>query len=432
MRKVILFALITVFSLASFGQNTRVKFNLSDYGVKIKPDKRLITVMATFEIAGLEAPLGEQGEKFRKTLKDELNNVTPELRQKVKIFINLYRKRHAIDSVSELAAPFISLAYALTAPPELNAPERSVDMPDDLLEVLDFAVLVQQFYKTPGMAANIDRYFKTYSKTADILRPSAEEMVRDILDYLHTKPQLIHVERVKVNLKSAGKKKKRQIIETRRHQRNFSIVPEMLASKEAVNFLNIRDNYYAVVSPDTNLSSSEVRRAYLQFVLDPLVLENAKDIATRRTSIKKLLDARRKEGTSISPDVFLAVSRSLVAAVDIREEEYRKGRIATIQARKKIDTLSAVSEKKKVSAELKRYKDALADDAALELSERYEGGAVLAFYFAQKLRGTENSGFDITNSLNDWIVSLKPSEEKDRLDEFAEARNRAFEKKAFR
>jgi len=427
MKKVLLFAIITIFSLTSFGQKSGNKFHLSDYGVKIKPDKRLILVMASLEIAGMRTVLSTKGEQFRKTLDSDLSTVSPEIKEKIRSFVSQYRKRHPKKSVAEVTAPFISLAYSLTETPELNAPERSIDLPDDLLEVLDFAEIIKRLYKSPGFASFIDSYFKTYSETGDLLQPSAEAMVRDLLDYLHTKPRLIYLE--KIRTKSKKGKEKTIRVDTVRHQRNFSIVPELLASKGTINFLNIQDNYYAVVSPETNLRSSEVRRAYLQFVLDPLVLENAKDIAVHRPAIKKLLDERRKKGAAVSPDVLLAVSRSLVAAADIREKEYRKGRIATNQARNRIDTKRTKAEKNEVSDELQRYKSALADDAALELSNSYENGAVLAFYFAQKLRGTEDSGFDIANSLGDWISSLEPNGEKDRLSEYATAKNRAVEKR---
>ncbi len=86
-------------------------------------------------------------------------------------------------------------------------------------------------------------------------------------------------------------------------------------------------------------------------------------------------------------------------------------------------------EKRAVVAELNKFKETLADESALRLSESYEKGAVLAFYFAEKLRGTENSGFDISSSLKDWIVSLVPAEENKRLEQYADARKRAIDRK---
>ena len=248
-------------------------------------------------------------------------------------------------------------------------------------------------------------------------------MVRDILDYLHTKPELVYIERVRVDIPG---KKKLQRIESREYQRSFKIVPAMLAPKGTVNFLNIRDSYFAIIPPELDLSASEVRRAYLQFVLDPLVLKNARTIIQNSEGIKKLLEQRRKAGSAVSPDVVLAVSRSLVAGADAREEEFRKVKLATSQARRKIELLETDAEKRAVVSELERVKRIFADESALQLSESYEKGAVLAFYFAQKLKGLEDSGFDVASSLTDWITSIDISAEEDRLALNADARKRAL------
>jgi hypothetical protein len=257
------------------------------------------------------------------------------------------------------------------------------------------------------------------------MRPFAVQMVRDLLDYLHTRPQTNIIERVKVEAQSA-KKKKTTLKSTglRERERRFYIVPEMLAPHATVNFRNIGDEYFAIVPPATDLSNSEARRAFLQFVVDPLVLNNAKDISGMSGGIRSLLDERRKTNPNVSPDVFLAVSRSLVAAIDAKEAEYRKTQIATAQARRKIDATKE-EDKRKVSAELETFKRSLKDETALQLSEAYESGAVLAFYFARQLDGLAESGFDIAASMRDMILSLDAAKESGRLAEFAEARARA-------
>jgi tetratricopeptide (TPR) repeat protein len=203
-------------------------------------------------------------------------------------------------------------------------------------------------------------------------------------------------------------------------------VPELLAPAGTINFQNVGDNYYAVVPPNTNLSQSEVRRVYLQFVVDPLVSKNAKDILPFRDGIKQLLEERRKAGVEVSPDVFLAVSRSLVSAIDAKESEYQKVQKATAEARQKIDAAQGVEAKRAVSAELAALKQSFADETAAQLSSAYERGAVLSFYFADQLKGLENSGFDISASLRDIILSLDPAKESNRLAQFAAARNRVI------
>lgn len=434
MKKVLLLSVFLFFVAGVFAQTSPVgTFDLSNYGVKIEPDRRLMVVMAALEAAGLDTPLTADGVKFRQKLKADLQGLDPKLRQKMVVFVEQYKRRHSQATNAEIVSPFISMAYTLSPAPDFSDPARATDLPGDLLEVLDFAPLVREFYRSAikkdgadvSMKNQFDEYVKDYQTAGDAMRPSTAKMVADLLDYLHTRPDLTYIDRIKTQVKNSKGKKDLEKTELRERTRRFYIVPEMLAPKETINFRNIGDDYFAIVPPATDLSVSEVRRAYLQFVVDPLVLKNAKDISTVRDGIKTLLDERRKSNPDVSPDVFLAVSRSLVAAIDARQIEFEKTRIATAQARRKIDQMKTVEEKKAVSAELDAFKKTLSNETALQLSEAYEKGSVLAFYFADQLKGLEDSGFDIAGSLRDYVLALDATKETNRLAQSAEARKAA-------
>jgi tetratricopeptide (TPR) repeat protein len=137
------------------------------------------------------------------------------------------------------------------------------------------------------------------------------------------------------------------------------------------------------------------------------------------------VDERRKTNPNVSPDAYLAVSRSLVSAIDAKEQEFAKVNSATFLSRQRIATLKTDDEKKKVTAELEKFKQAQSDETALRLSDDYENGAVLSFYFAEQLRGMETAGFDIAASMREMLLSFDPAKESNRLAEFAEAKKRA-------
>ena len=454
MKRVLLFALISAFALGVFGQNTSQVFDFSQYGVKIEPDRRLIVVLASLEAAGMETNLTDKGKEFRQKLRTDLTTLNPDLRQKMKFFIDQYKKRHEKATAAELIAPFVSMAYTLGPVPDLNEPTRATDLPGDLLEVLDFSPYIRQFYRSPikvsaddgtekttTVGARIEEYYKDYQAAGDALRPSTGRMIGDLLDYLHTRPQTTYFEQIKTQIKT-GKKQKAtlQKVESRERTRRFFIVPDLLAQKDTINFRNISDDYYAIVPPETDLSESEVRRAYLQFILDPIILKNAKDIVTFKDGIKTLLDERRQTNADISPDIFLAVSRSLVTAVDARQTYYRNYQEATAEARRNAnagrkpisETTDATGRKVvKLTNELylidgKFAMPSAEDEMNLKLSEAYEKGAVLSFYFANSLKGLEDSQFDIASSLHDIILSLDTTKEANRLAENADARKRAL------
>jgi tetratricopeptide (TPR) repeat protein len=431
-------AVLLTFVFVAHSQDVAAGFDLGNYGVKIEPDKRVMLVLAALDSARTEnekgervpvlrTRLSEQGEKFRELLKSDMAGMSDQLRQRISNFVVAHKRRNSTLSDEQLIAPFISMAYALSQAPELTDPVVTSDLPGNLLDVLDFAPLVRDLYRTTNIGVNLNEYVKQYRTASDLtLRPSARAMVSELLAYLHTRPQLMIVERVKTQAPKTGSKKDAiQKVVPRERPRQFVIVPEMLAPVGYVNFVNVKDDYYVVIPPGTDLTNSEVRRAYLQFVIDPLVLDHAKDIESVRPIIKKVLDERRKLDPNTSPDIFLTVSRSLVAAADAKQIERSRLQIATQQAREKIARMKTDAERIKVSAELEQFKKVQADETVLKLSDDYEKGALLAFYFADQLVGLEESGFDIASSMKEMIAGFDGSKEAGRYESLADARQRA-------
>lgn len=437
MRKFIFTAIIL---LAAAGANVfaqqRAGFDLSNYGVRIEPDKRVMIVLAALDssrtedadgrsVRSLNTPLSAKGSEFRDLLSSDLAEMPDDLRKKISAFVNRYKSSNPKLTDSEIVAPFISMAYSLTPAPELNDPIVTSSLPGSVLNVLDFAPLVREFNRRTTIAQNIDDYIKRYNAAANgPLRDTANEMVGDLLQYMHTRPEIYFEESVRVESKRSEKSSVKGI-EKRSRERRFFIVPEMLAPKDTVIFLNVRDDYYVIVPPDTDLSFSDVRRAFLQFVLDPLILKSSKDIALIRDAATTFLNERRAVNPEQSPDVFLILSRSLAAAIDIQQRKTERIAVTTAQARQRIDAENSPEEKRKIAAELERVKKDFADDSILDMSKEYERGNVFVFYFADKLSGVEESGFNITSSLRDMILSLDPAKEGNRLAENADARNRA-------
>jgi len=424
-----LFVILSILFVDSLAQNQQ-SFDLSKYGVRIEPDRRLIVVMASLEAAGgLNIALSKQGETFRKQLREDLASLNPNMRQRLQMFLSQYKRLHPDKTPEQIIAAYVSLAFALSPVPDLQDPERTVDLPVALLDVLDFAPLVREFYRQSNIGTNLDKYYKIYQDEGDKMRASAAAMILELMDYLHTRPQTVYIEKIKVETTDAKNKKKLQKVETRERERRFFIVPDMLAPIGTVNFLNIGNDYFVVVPPGTDLSFSEARQAFLRFILDPLIFQNAKEINDLRDQIRSLLEERRKENPEIPTDIFLAVLRSASAAVDIKQIEFSKIRNATIDARRQIELAKGDEERKKISDELLRLKTEFADETATLLSEAYEKGAVLAFHFAEQLKGIEESGFDISATFRNMILSIDIAKEKQRLQQFAEARKRASERK---
>jgi hypothetical protein len=411
-------------SSAPVQQREGVPFEISDYGVTFQADTRLIIMMAALEAAGFDSNPGREPSVFRAKVQKDLSGLDPELRSKMKTFYERNRLP-APATPADQAARYVSLALALTPAPQLEAPERSEDLPAGLLDVLDFAPLVREFHRRSGIEDHLVDYVRAYQSEGDRLLQPTAEMVRSVLTYLHTRPLTTTLERVEVRAPGA-KKKNQKTYSTRQKDRRFIILPDLLAPRGAINFRIIGDDYYAIVPEGTDPTSSELRRAYLQYVIDALVLRFNKEIALHRDQIKQILDERQKSGTEVSADVFLTVGRSLVAAADARYDEVRRlellGRSARAQLASAKDDPARTAIVKSAETEI----SAIQDETVARLADEYEKGAVLSFFFSDQLKGIETAGFDISNFFPDMLSTLDPAREVKRPTEYAETKQRAI------
>jgi tetratricopeptide (TPR) repeat protein len=401
-------------------------FELRDYGVEVQPATRLIIVMAALEAAGFDpTPAGKEPSAFRKLVRRDQESLDPALRARMKNFFDR-NKLPAPATAADQAARYVSLAYAIGQPPLLEAPERSDELPGGVLEVLDFAPLMREFYKKSGLDERLVSYMRAYQAEGDRLRPQTAEMVRAVLSYLHTRPIILTTERVRV--KSPDKKKSDAIVySTREHERHFYIVPDLLAAPGTINFRVIADDYYAIVPEGTDPTSAEIRHAFFQFVIDPLVLKFNKEISAQREQVKQLIDLRTKAGATVSPDVFVVMRRSLIAAAEARfDETMRLAEVMNLQ-RQRLQQAKDDAERKVIATQAESARAAIADEVMAALAEDYENGAVLDFFFADQLRDFQSSGFDVANFFAEMLTGIDPAKENKRVTDAAVARNRAVE-----
>ena len=425
------FLLILIITLLSCGvassqpvqQRQGATFEVSEYGVDFQADPRLILVMAALEVAGFDPTPGRAPSAFRAKLRKDLANVDPDLRARLKTFFDR-NKLPGTATPADQAARYVSLALALGPAPTFEAPARSEDLPAGLLEVLDFAPLVQEFHRRSGIDEQMVNYVRAYQAEGDRLRGPTTEMVRSLLTYLHTRPITTSLERVEV--KNPKKDSKQKHYTFKEKDRRFYILPDLMAPRGAINFRIIVDDYYAVVPEGTDPTSSELRRAYLQYVIDALVLRFNKDIALRREQVKQLLTERQNAGSQVTPDVFLSVSRSLVTAADARYEDMRRLELLSRNTRAQLAAAKTEADKTTIGKSAQAEMKAIQDETVARLAEEYEKGAVLSFYFADQLKGIESAGFDLANFFPDMIASFDPVREAKRLTENAETVQRAI------
>ncbi|HLL71850.1 MAG TPA: tetratricopeptide repeat protein [Pyrinomonadaceae bacterium] len=400
--------------------------DLSDYGVQIAPEPRLVVMMAALDAAGFDpTPAGRQPSEFRALIRRDQENLDTELRARMRRFFELNRLKDPAATPAQQAARYVSLAYALSPVPDFNAPPRSGDLFEGVIDVLDFAPLLREFYRASGIASRLPAYLAAYQKEGDRLRPQTAEMLRAVLSYLHTRPVTVVLERVPVKNSSAKQKKDAPpVFTTRERERRFVLVPDLLAVPGSINFRVIGDDYFAVVPEGLDPASSDVRRAYLQYVVDPVILRNNREIALKRADIRTLLDERAAASPALPmPEVFQATARSLVIAADARMNLNARLRTLTEQTRARLGRANE-SERAAIAKESQAERALLEDEMTAQLADAYERGAVLAFYFSEQLRDQEIAEFDFSNFFADMMTRVDAAREKLRPTEYAQARER--------
>src|SRR5260370_7366398 len=108
-------------------------------------------MMAALDAAGFDpTPQGKEPGAFRLLLRKDQANLDPGLRERLKSFFE-HNQLPAPATPADQAARYVSLAYALGAPPLLDAPDRSDDLPNAILPMLPFPPFFRQAYRTSGL-----------------------------------------------------------------------------------------------------------------------------------------------------------------------------------------------------------------------------------------------------------------------------------------
>ena len=400
-------------------------FDLSEYGVQFSLQPRLVVVMAALDAAGFDPAPGKPASGFRVRVREDQSKLDPDLRAQLRRFYESNKLRQPSATPGDQAARYVSLALALGQPPAFEAPPRGDDLFEGVAEVLDFAPLVREFYRRSGIEERLPSYLAEYRAEGDRMRRQTVEMVKTTLNYLHTRPVTSTVESVRAT--PTGDKKKgaqKPRFTEYVHDRRFLVVPDLLAAPGAVNVRVIGDDYYVVLPPGADPSSSEVRRAYLQYVVDPLVHRFNRDIALKRPEVQGIIDARAKlTPGGASPTVFDAVARSLVVAADARIGA--QARLADLQSRAAARLQATKdADRAALTKEVQEERQGVDDEAAAQLADAYERGAVLAFYFAEQLKEQEAAGFDFSDAIPDVMARIDAARELRRPEEYAAARAR--------
>src|SRR5262245_30005839 len=359
----------------------RPNLSLADVNTDIGVDKRVIVMMAALNIAGYDYESGNrQLSALRRQIREDLKATDPGLVGRLSAYFQKHRKG---ENDVTAVAPYLSLALSMAEPPAFTIDAPAERLPEEVRAIADFALLLDEFYRSAGFSKLMPKYVEAYLKVAQTYVAPVGLALGTALSYLHTEPVLelppLYTPRKssekppKADDKKGDKKGDKKDADNKTVQdaalappnrvRQFIIIPDLLNATGAANLRVVRDVYFLLLGPGVEPNVEAMRRAFLTFVIDPLTERQIKEVAAIRDPLKKLMESRgdRLDKEYSKRSAYFLITDSLVRAADAR-----------------MDALGLAARRK--SSE---------DEALYDLSLGYDRGAVLVYHFYDQMKAYE-------------------------------------------
>lgn len=249
----------------------------------------LFAVLAAVNAAGYDAELGSPtNNPLRAQIRNALaSRNLPSIGRLKKHF----EARRQWNWNAELSQ-YISYALSVDGPPTFKPRYSPAQMPPDTLVLESMGPILADFWKE----ADLDALWRAAQPAYD----------KAIAAYHEPVSQAILESNLYLRNPTSGMSGRR-----------FQIFIDLLAAPNQVHTRSFGDDYFVVVTPSASPRVADVRRAYLHYLLDPLVIRSRKN-----------LDAKRglgdlAQGSPILPEAYkedfsLLSSMCLVKAVEAR------------------------------------------------------------------------------------------------------------------
>jgi hypothetical protein len=211
--------------------------------VNIEPSEQLFTTMCALWAAGYFNGTGTDDlPNAWKSVADEMQRhvgpATDELHQ--------YLESHQNADRNATLSKFISLGLLTDSPPDFRYTLKHEELPPDVLTIEEFNVLLAKFYKEAQVQGAWSRVEPSYANGIAQLQGPMTQIVQKTMGYL------------------------REVFKSD-SRRTFTVYVEPLAGV-STNFRTYGDAY-AIVLDGNNISLTEIRHAFLHFLLDPLPIK---------------------------------------------------------------------------------------------------------------------------------------------------------------
>ena len=268
----------------------------------------LFSVMAAMNAAGYDSELASpNNDPLREQIRKAVEKAHPPVVADLKRFFADHRQK---DETAELSQ-YLSFALSVKGPPDFAFKYRDVELPPDVRALEALGPLLARFSRE----ADLDALWK-----------NAEPAFERALERYHAPVS-------------------RAILEANAYLRNptagylgrtFQIYLDLLGAPNQVQTRSYANEYFVVVTPSAEPRITDIRHAYLHYLLDPQATKYGMEILK-----KKSLEDYAQGAPALDPvyksDFLLLATESLIKAVEARlpgksesvDEALREGYILT-------------------------------------------------------------------------------------------------------
>ena len=358
-------------------------------------DPRQVTISAALILAGYAGePDDPAAVPLREEIRKGLATVDPDLKRRLSKFYTANR-RPTLDEATD-AIRYRSLGVLANMPPSFSIAVPQDRIPIDLRDILGFASLAGELYRTPAFRALLPRLIEI----SDLATRQAGSVVKPtvvaVLDYLRTQP--IPVINVTALRNPEGKvtrpamtriRKLKVYIDPLLSSRRIAVRGDLIDAGDEPDHQLQGDRYAVFAGPAIAFEDTALRLGVLKFTLDPIVQRNREEIESNRAKIDEILADNPPAFERYARAPISLVSDSLVSAINARFLE-KEGRSRNA--------------------------------AVASVADAHMRGELLTMHFYSRLQRYEEVGLDIGVFFADLLRSLSPTAEIGREKEFIAAR----------
>jgi predicted negative regulator of RcsB-dependent stress response len=249
----------------------------------------LFTVMAAMDAAGIGPDPGSpSNHPLRAAVRAELAKRNIPSLPEIKKFFTIHRQKNDTVELSQ----YVSFALTAGGPPDFEIKGRDVDIAPDVTPIGDLSSLLAAFYKEGNLADLWKRSQPAIEQYLERYHQPVADAVLQVNSYLRQQ--------------TSGFK-----------GRQFQVFVELLAPPNQIQTRSYGNFYTIVLTPSTEPKISDVRHAYLHYLLDPLATRY-QEVLMRKRGLVDHAQRAQALAENYKSDFLLLATECLIKAVEAR------------------------------------------------------------------------------------------------------------------